>query len=44
MPNYHTAVAGMEGTGAPVIPEGAVPVTEARDPAKIGGAPFPECR
>ena len=40
MPNYHTAVAGMEGTGEPVVPEGALPATEARDPAKIGGGAF----
>ncbi len=40
MPNYYTAVPGMEGTGEPIIPEGALPTDVERDPSKINGGAF----
>ena len=39
MPKYHTNVEGMQGTGDPIVPQGAVPVEEGKEPAeKTGGA------
>ena len=34
MPKYHTNVEGMQGTGDPIVPQGAVPVEEGKEPAE----------
>ena len=40
VPKYHTPVPGMQGTGEPIVPEGAYSALKEMDPAKVGGGAF----
>ena len=40
MPKFHTNVNGMQGTGEPIVPQGAIPVEDGKEPAKKTGGTF----